>query len=66
MAGWIVTILACIAPGWGVIGKEVAGKIGIVEVNMNGTACKVPFAKDYIQKVVDKQRIGKKRKTARC
>ena len=43
-----------------------AEKIGIVEVDMNGTACKVPFAKDYIQKVIDKQRLGKKRKTARC
>ena len=46
--------------------KEVAEKIGKIEVDMNGTACKVPFAKDYIQKVVDKQRVGKKRKTARC
>ena len=46
--------------------QEIAEKIGKLEVDMNGTACKVPFAKDYIQKVVDKQRIGKKRKTARC
>ena len=45
---------------------EVAEKIGKIEVDMNGTACKVPFAKDYIQKVIDKQRVGKKRKTARC
>ena len=45
---------------------EVAERVGIVEVDMNGTACKVPYAKDYIQKVIDKQRIGKKRKTARC
>ncbi len=44
----------------------VAEKIGVVEVDMNGTACKVPFAKDYIQKVIDKQRVGIKRKTARC
>ena len=46
--------------------SEIAEKIGKIEVNMNGTACKVPFAKDYIQKVIDKQRVGKKRKTARC
>lgn len=45
---------------------QVAEKIGIIEVDMNGTACKVPLAKDYIQKVIDKQRVGKKRKTARC
>ena len=41
-------------------------KIGKVSVDMNGTACKVPLAKDYIKKVADKNRVGKKRKTARC
>jgi 3-methyladenine DNA glycosylase AlkD len=46
--------------------KAIGERIGKLEVDMNGTACKVPYAKDYIQKVVDKQRVGKKRKTARC
>lgn len=46
--------------------KKVATKIGKVSVEMNGTACKVPLATDYIQKIVDKNRVGKKRKTARC
>jgi len=46
--------------------KEVAVEIGIVKVDRGGTACKVPFAKDYIDKVIDKGRIGIKRKTARC
>lgn len=41
-------------------------KIGIVEVDMGGTACKVPFSPDYIQKMKDKGYIGKKRKTIRC
>lgn len=45
---------------------QISEKIGVVEVNMNGTACKVPLAKTYIQKVIDKERVGKKRKTARC
>ena len=45
---------------------KVAKLVGVVEVDMNGTACKVPFAGDYIQKVVDKDKVGKKRKTARC
>jgi 3-methyladenine DNA glycosylase AlkD len=45
---------------------EVAKRIGKVEVEMGGTACKVPLATDYIQKIIDKDRIGKKRKTARC
>ena len=46
--------------------KEIANKIGKVNVEMGGTACKVPLAKEYIQKVIDKGRTGKKRKTARC
>ena len=46
--------------------QNTAHSIGPVTVDMNGTACKVPLANDYIQKVVDKDRIGKKRKTARC
>lgn len=46
--------------------QEVAAKIGKVKVEMNGTACKVPLAKDYIQKIIDKDRVGKKRKSARC
>lgn len=46
--------------------KEVASRIGIVTVDMGGTACKVPLASDYIAKVAERGRIGVKRKTARC
>lgn len=45
---------------------EVANRIGKVHVEMGGTACKVPFAQEYIQKAIDKGIVGKKRKTARC
>jgi 3-methyladenine DNA glycosylase AlkD len=45
---------------------KTANKIGPVEVDMHGTACKVPFAPDYIKKVQDRGSIGKKRKAARC
>lgn len=41
-------------------------EIGKVKVDMGKTECKVPFAPDYIRKVASKDRIGKKRKTARC
>jgi 3-methyladenine DNA glycosylase AlkD len=44
----------------------VGEKIGKVHVDMGGTACKVPLAKDYIQKVIDKGYLGRKRKMARC
>lgn len=46
--------------------QKVAAQIGKVSVEMGGTACKVPLATDYIQKIIDKDRIGKKRKQARC
>jgi hypothetical protein len=45
---------------------SVANKIGKIMVDMNGTACKVPLATEYINKGIDKGLIGKKRKTARC
>lgn len=41
-------------------------KIGNVEVDMGGTSCKVPFAPDYIKKVIDKGYHGKKKKTVKC
>ena len=47
-------------------GKETAAKIGIISVEMGGTACKVPFAPDYIKKVESMGRVGKKRKSAFC
>ena len=46
--------------------KATAIKVGKVAVNMGGTACKVPFALDYIQKAEDRGTLGKKRKTAKC
>jgi hypothetical protein len=44
----------------------IAHKIGILTVDMNGTACKVPFATDYIKKVSDRGSIGKKKKKLKC
>lgn len=45
---------------------EIAGKIGDVYVDMEGTACKVPSAADYIKKMEAKGSIGKKKKTVKC
>ena len=41
-------------------------KIGIVSCDMGDTACKVPFAPEYIRKVQTRGTIGKKRKSAKC
>jgi 3-methyladenine DNA glycosylase AlkD len=45
---------------------QTAKNIGPVSVDMGDTACKVPYAPDYIQKVKDRRSIGKKRKTVKC
>nr|MBS0037599.1 DNA alkylation repair protein [Saprospiraceae bacterium] len=45
---------------------KVAKNIGKVKVNMGDTACKVPHAVEYLQKALEKGRVGKKRKSARC
>ncbi len=45
---------------------EDASKIGKVHVDVGDTACKIPPAGAYIQKVIDKGNLGKKKKQARC
>jgi 3-methyladenine DNA glycosylase AlkD len=46
--------------------KGVAAKIGKVHVDVGNTACKVPLATDYIQKIEEKGKIGAKKKTCIC
>ena len=46
--------------------RATAKKIGTVHVDMRGTACKVPIASDYIAKIEQSGRAGKKRKVSRC
>lgn len=46
--------------------NAVAAKIGTVTVDMNGTACKVPNAIEYIKKISEKGLIGKKKKVLKC
>ena len=46
--------------------KATAKKLGKVEVDMQGTSCKVPLATEYIAKMEASGRAGKKRKSIRC
>lgn len=46
--------------------KKVAKAIGTVRVDMNGTACKVPDALPYIEKIEAMGKAGKKKKTVFC
>lgn len=65
MNGFVISVGAYIAS----LTEKALGvgeNIGKVNVEMGGTACKVPDAVPYIKKIDDKGRIGKKRKMARC
>jgi 3-methyladenine DNA glycosylase AlkD len=46
--------------------QNVAQSIGKVSVQMGKTACKVPFAPDYIENIIQQGRVGKKKKMVRC
>ncbi|MFM7149285.1 MAG: DNA alkylation repair protein [Gemmataceae bacterium] len=48
------------------LAMKTAEKIGKVEVDMGETSCKVPLAADYLRKMKEEGRIGKKRKSAKC
>jgi len=48
------------------VALEVGEKIGKVDVIMGTTACKVPLATEYVNKVITRGAVGKKRKSARC
>lgn len=65
MNNFVISVGCFVAPLSGTALKT-AEKIGKVEVDMGDTACKVPDAVPYIQKVEKRGTIGKKRKAARC
>ncbi|NJL27204.1 MAG: DNA alkylation repair protein [Thermoanaerobaculia bacterium] len=65
MNGFVISVGCYVTPL-----SETARKIGValgkVEVNVGKTACKVPSAPEYIDKVAGMGRLGKKRKEVRC
>jgi 3-methyladenine DNA glycosylase AlkD len=46
--------------------RAIGQKIGKVSVDLGGTACKVPSIVEYIGKVEQSGKLGKKKKTAKC
>jgi len=44
----------------------ISKKIGKVNVDMGGTACKVPFGPEYIAKSIARGSLSKKRKSIKC
>jgi hypothetical protein len=65
MNGFVIAVGSYV-PDLTAVALQAAGRIGAVTVDMGGTACKVPGAAEYIQKVQRRGAIGKKRKTTKC
>jgi 3-methyladenine DNA glycosylase AlkD len=65
MNGFIVNVGAYITA---LTGEAIAAanRIGPVTVNMDGTACKVPSALEYINKIERRGALGKKKKMVKC
>src|SRR5262245_61380144 len=62
MNGFVIAVGSYVRP-LTELALQTASKIGRVTVDMDGTACKVPYAPEYIRKVQDRGAIGRKRKT---
>ncbi|MBC7815726.1 MAG: DNA alkylation repair protein [Planctomycetaceae bacterium] len=65
MNGFVIAVGTYVKP-LTELALKTAEKMGRVSVDLGNTACKVPFAPEYIQKVQARETVGKKRKTAKC
>jgi 3-methyladenine DNA glycosylase AlkD len=65
MNGFVIGVASYIKPLIK-LAVQTAGRIGEVSVEMNGKACKLPYAPDYIKRVEARGSLGKKRKSAKC
>ena len=65
MNGFVIGVGCYVAP-LTAAAEETAARMGEVEVDMGGTACKVPDAASYIDKVRSRGTLGKKRKMVKC
>jgi hypothetical protein len=65
MNGFIIAVGSYIAPLTN-DAIATANQIGTVTVDMNGTACKVPGAVEYIKKAEGRGALGKKKKMVKC
>ena len=65
MNGFVIALGTYVAP-LSELALKTAEKIGRVACDVGDTSCKIPFAPDYIRKVMDRGAVGKKRKSAKC
>ena len=65
MNGFVIAVGSYV-PALTDLALQIGAKIGPVSIDVEGTACKVPYAPDQIQKAQKRGAIGKKRKTTKC
>jgi 3-methyladenine DNA glycosylase AlkD len=65
MNGFIINVGAYI-PELSEEAKKTGTSIGKIFVDMGGTACKVPYAPEYIEKSIARGSLQKKKKTVKC
>lgn len=65
MNNFVISVGAFVRPLYN-DAMSVAEKIGKVNVNLGKTACKVPVATEYLEKIEKRGTIGKKKKTCIC
>lgn len=65
MNSFVIAVGAAVKPIY-TQAVEVSEKIGKVHVDVGNTACKVPLATEYIQKIEARGKIGVKKKTCIC
>jgi 3-methyladenine DNA glycosylase AlkD len=65
MNGFVISV-GCYVRELTDLARDIGEQIGPVEVDMGDTACQVPYAPEYIDKVKKRGTIGKKRKSAKC
>ncbi|MEM6456806.1 MAG: DNA alkylation repair protein [Acidobacteriota bacterium] len=65
MNGFVIGV-GCYVASLSVKARAIGEALGTVRVDLGNTACKVPEAPAYIDKVVQAGRLGRKRKKVRC
>src|SRR5580700_11290997 len=65
MNGFVIAVGSYVKP-LGKQAKATARQIGVVSVDLGDTACNVPLATAYLEKIEAAGRVGQKRKTIRC
>jgi len=65
MNGFVIAVGSFVKP-LNEFALAIAEKIGPVTMDLGNNDCRVPFAPDYIRKVVAHGSLGKKKKTAKC